>query len=124
MRKTRHQATLLPVLFQKKRPPGHVTGEIHLRGQVALVGSGTFSSHLDGDLFAAQALQVEASATIRGSVHAQQITVAGTVTGPVEAREHVRLEPSARLNGPLIAKSADIEPEADFQGDLAIGTQP
>lgn len=108
--------------FHKNRPPGQIGPHLHLQGQATFVGSGIFSAKLDGDLFATDQLIVDRSASIQGSLHAKRIDLAGSILGRVESVEHTYLQPSAQLQGALVARSVQIEAGATFQGDLTIGS--
>lgn len=121
VRKRPLRPKLTPVLFHKNRPPGCISPQIRLQGQASFLGSGIFSASLEGDLSASETLTVDPSASVHGSLHAKQIDLAGSVQGTVEAQGHSHLRPSARLQGTLVARSAEIEAGATFHGEITIG---
>jgi cytoskeletal protein CcmA (bactofilin family) len=61
-------------------------------------------------------LTVSESGVIRGTVDAEEVTIAGSVTGQIKAR-HVILVKGAKVIADLIQDRLSIEPGAFFEGN-------
>lgn len=101
MFRRRHQAT---VIAQGLRIAGNVSAE----GSVELHGE------IDGELHCTS-LRVSEKGRINGKIIAEDVTVNGTVEGPIHG-EHVSLEPRARVTGDVHHDSFSIEKGAFFDG--------
>lgn len=63
-------------------------------------------------------LRIEAGGQVQGEVSADHVLIGGTVIGPVSAREHLELLPTARIEGDVRYKSLDMRPGAIVAGLL------
>ena len=70
---------------------------------------------IDGDI-KSFTLTVSESGVIRGTIDAEEVTIAGSVTGQIKAR-HVILVRGAKVIADLIQDRLSIEPGAFFEGN-------
>lgn len=85
-------------------------GGLQIEGQVFGPVSGTADTP--------SSLRIEAGAQVQGEIAADHVSIAGTVLGPVLAREHLELQPTARIEGDVRYKSLDMRPGAIVAGLL------
>lgn len=85
-------------------------GGLHIQGQVIGPVHGLDS--------APTSLRIDPDAQVRGEVCADYLVIGGTVQGPVLARQHLELLPTARVEGDVCYQSLDMRPGALVAGLL------
>ncbi len=98
----------LTIIAQGCRFDGTVSGpgDIHVQGE------------LSGEVASTGALVVAENGTVRASLHARTVVVAGSVQGDVSADEKIELKPSANLRGNITAPRITIQEGATFEGQV------
>jgi cytoskeletal protein CcmA (bactofilin family) len=94
-----------------------IGGEVVISGNV----SGQGDLHLDGTVegdVGCKSLILGVSGRIKGNIHADRATIAGTVEGIVNAGT-LTVEKSARITGDLSYQALSIEPGAQVDGRLS-----
>ena len=86
-----------------------VTGNLESDGDMQIDGT------IDGDI-KSFTLTVSETGVIRGTIDAEEVTIAGSVTGQIKAR-HVILVKGAKVIADLIQDRLSIEPGAFFEGN-------
>lgn len=120
-------------MFSRKNPPAEGKPIVASRNSDAgfsvlgkdIVLSGSLKAEADlhvdgtieGDVVCKALVQGEAS-TIRGSISADSVRLAGTVDGPIEAA-HVVILRSARVRGDVRYDALTVEQGADVTGHFA-----
>jgi cytoskeletal protein CcmA (bactofilin family) len=89
-----------------------VDGEIS--GEETLTVLGT----VKGKIAMAQAVVVEAGASVEADVEGQTVTVSGKVTGNVSAREKLELRPESKMIGNAKAPRIVVADGATFKGNV------
>lgn len=74
--------------------------------------------HVDGDISTDRRVVVAEGAEVRGTINAQTVRVAGYMEGHVIATEMLVLTSSAEVRATLEAETLEIQPGADFSGDV------
>lgn len=102
---------------------GSVIGaELRVQGACAFRGGLQVDGQVVGDVTAdggaPSVLVVGASGRIEGAVRADAVSVAGTIVGPVQARERLELRAGARIEGDVRYKLLDFQPGAVVVGQL------
>lgn len=73
---------------------------------------------IHGDISTDRRVVVAEGAEVRGTINAQTIRLAGYVEGHVLASEELVLRPSAEVHATLEAEVLEIQPGADFTGEV------
>jgi cytoskeletal protein CcmA (bactofilin family) len=90
------------------------------RNDGAVGGSGDIQvqGELTGEVTSSGSLVVAESGTVKATVHARTVIVAGSVQGDVSADEKIELKPSANLRGNITAPRIMIQDGATFEGQV------
>ena len=64
---------------------------------------------LNGDLVCANNAVIGATATVKGSLTVESITVLGQINGNIVAKDRIELKTTAKINGDLKAKRLTVE---------------
>jgi cytoskeletal protein CcmA (bactofilin family) len=95
-----------------------LTGSLQGQGVVDVEGT------VDGELNIDGAVCVTAAGLITGPVTADVIRISGRVVGPVNAREHLRLERSGSIEGDVNAASLVVEDGGRLNGRATMTQAP
>ena len=87
-----------------------VSGELHGTGNVLVEGELTGGIRVDGTVTVAR------SGLVKGPIEAENVYVAGSVTGDITARAAVRLEMTGSITGSVTMRSFTIEDGGCFDG--------
>lgn len=91
-------------------------GTIRSAGEVRLAGT------VDGEVDAAQTVNVEAGAEVRATITSAAIVVSGRVEGDLSATGKITLHSSARVKGDLLTRGIVIEEGAGLEGSIRISS--
>lgn len=98
-----------------------LSGELRGTGSVLIEGTVTGAVRVDGTV------TVAGSGMVKGPIEAQDVCVAGSVTGDITARAAVRLEMTGSITGSVTMRSFTIEDGGYFDGQshmTATGAEP
>jgi cytoskeletal protein CcmA (bactofilin family) len=95
------------VIGAKTTIKGEITGEEDL----------VIEGVVEGQIKIARDLRVGPGGTVKATVHAQAVTIAGELLGDVHAVHRVELLPSGRLTGNIRAPRVVIAEGATFRGN-------
>ena len=98
-----------------------VSGELYGTGNVLIEGTFLGDIRVDG------AVTVAASGVVKGPIQAEDVVVAGNVTGDISARAALRLEMTGSITGNAAMRSFTIEDGGCFDGQshmTATGAEP
>ena len=95
--------------------PSLLSSDLNITGNLESAGDMQIDGTIDGDI-KSFTLTVSESGVIRGTVDAEEVTDAGSVTGQIKAR-HVILIKGAKVIADLIQDRLSIEPGAFFEGN-------
>lgn len=110
-------------LFRDTSGP-EVRGPLWLKGNLDFPRGGIFDSQLEGKIRSRQTLLVGPLAEIAGDLRVENCQIQGKCSGRIDASASVRIDASGHYSGKLTARSLRVEPEADFQSELAIDPHP
>ena len=102
----------VPVLGQKIRLKGEITGEQDLLIEGQVEGSVVLRSH---------AVTIGEEGEVKASIVGRTITVKGTVKGNLTADEQIVLHNSATVEGDITAPRVMMEDGATFRGGIDMG---
>ena len=98
-----------------------VSGDLCGTGSVLIEGTVTGGIKVDGTVTVAR------SGLVKGPIEAENVCVAGSVTGNIAARAAVRLEVTGSITGSVTMRSFTIEDGGYFNGQshmTALGAEP
>lgn len=102
--------------------PGTVVGaNVKLQGQLRDTQDIIVHGQVDGEVASEKNVTISDSATIKGPVAANIVTVGGTVRGSIEAREKLEILPTGKVIGSITTKELTIKPGAIFNGRSSMG---
>lgn len=93
-----------------------VSGECVFRGSLQIDGAVAGPVQAEGD--PGSVLVIGAGGRVEGAVCADHVSVAGTIIGPVQARERLELLATARIEGDVRYKMLEMQPGAVVAGQL------
>ena len=99
----------------KGTAPSLLSSDLTITGNLESEGDMQIDGTIDGDI-KSFTLTVSESGVIRGTIDAEEVTIAGSVTGQIKAR-HVILVKGAKVIADLIQDRLSIEPGAFFEGN-------
>ena len=102
------------VSVSKTVPPSLFSSDLVINGNLESSGDVQIDGTIDGDVKSGS-LTISGSGVVRGTIEADEVTIAGTVTGQIRAR-HVVLLKGAKVIADLIQDKLSIEPGAFFEG--------
>ena len=113
------------MLFRKKKPAGNDNLPAAIQPTVVATGTaidGNVASrgevHVEGTvrgLITADVCVIEAGGSVEGEIEADEIVVAGRMTGPMRAR-HVQLRQGARVDGDITSDTIEVDHGARLSG--------
>lgn len=112
-RNPRTPAASTPMVGQKIRLKGEITGEEDLVIEGQVEGSVVLRSH---------AVTIGEEGEVKASIVGRTITVKGSVKGNLTAGEQIVLHSSATVEGDLTAPRVMMEDGATFRGGIDMGT--
>ena len=96
-------------------PEAKFEGILSFRGHVRIEG------RLKGDVIAEGCLRIELGASVEGRIEVDELIVAGSLQGNVEARKRIELQPTARVNGTLRTPALALAEGCILDGRCAAG---
>lgn len=95
-------------------PRDSLNGTLRIEGDLYIRGT------VDGEISVGGDIGVEASATVNASVEARNVTIRGTVNGPVSSRKKLLLSGSGSLNGDATVGRLVVEDGATLNGAITM----
>lgn len=97
--------------------PGTIVGaNVKLTGTLKDANDITVHGRVDGEVISDRNVQIGETATVKGPVSADVVTVAGVVKGGVVAKSKLEVLPSGKINGSIETKELIIRAGAKFNG--------
>jgi len=99
------------VAFESRIGKGtKISGKLFFKAPARIEGEA------DGEI-AGDILEIAAGAVVTARITAARVTIAGTVSGEIVARERVELQPTARVRCAISTPSLVLSEGAKFDGD-------
>ncbi len=89
------------------------------QGRMFLQGESRVGGHVEGSVSCDGVLTVEESAVITGDLHGVVVLFNGRIDGNLKASDLLRLSPTARVYGDLMAKRLIVEDGARIEGRVS-----
>ncbi len=90
--------------------------DVEITGNVKSASHIQFDGKLNGDLNCAGIATVGKTAVVKGNVVADAVTIAGTVSGNVSAKDRIEMKSTAKVHGDIRAKRLTVEDGVTFVG--------
>ena len=97
-------------------PQSVLSAEVEITGTVKTSGSIRIDGKLDGELNCGGDAVIGKSAAIKGNLTVNSVSIAGSITGNVTARDRIEMKASARVMGDIKAKRLAVEDGVTFVG--------
>ncbi len=112
--------------FEKKmyRPITVISSDVIIRGEVEGNCDMRFDGRLKGDIRVDGLLLIGKTAEITGNLVAENISIAGKVTGNAYATEKIEINRTGELIGDIKSKSLVIEDGGVYKGTVEDGIKP
>ena len=92
-----------------------------LEGKLVYDGSVHVDGRAEGEFRVTGNLDIAAGAMAKISIDAANVTVKGTVEGPVTAKDKLTLGKNAKLSGDIVVRRLQIEDGASLNGHVRMG---
>jgi cytoskeletal protein CcmA (bactofilin family) len=92
-----------------------------LEGKLVYDGSVHVDGRAEGEFRVTGNLDVASGATAKISIEAANVTVKGTVEGPVTVKDKLTLGKNAKLSGDIVVRRLQIEDGASLNGHVRMG---
>ena len=135
-RPTGRRVTVVMGLFGKKKQAGEnsagpgsrqtalIGPKLAIKGKVSGSGNLILMGTLEGEFDLGGELVIAPPAVVNGEIKALTLSVGGTVSGNLTARDKIRLEKTARVQGRLIAPRLSLEDGSFFNGEIEMKPRP
>ncbi|MBI2590205.1 polymer-forming cytoskeletal protein [Candidatus Berkelbacteria bacterium] len=97
--------------------PGTVVGaNVKLTGTLSDVNDIIVHGTVEGEIISDKTVTISETASVKGPVTAQMVSVSGKVQGGITAHQKLELLPTANVGGAITTKELLIKPGATFNG--------
>lgn len=93
-----------------------IDSQVEIVGTVKTAGSLRIDGKLQGDLNCGGDATIGKTAQIKGNINVNSVSIAGTVTGNITAKDRIEMKASARVMGDIKAKRLAVEDGVTFVG--------
>jgi cytoskeletal protein CcmA (bactofilin family) len=97
-------------------PQSTIASEVEIKGTIKSAGSIRIDGKLDGELHCSGDAVIGQSATLKGNINVNSVTVEGTLHGNIIAKDRIEMKSSARVTGDICAKRLSVEDGVTFVG--------
>ena len=97
-------------------PETVISSDAEIVGTMKTSGSVQFDGKLEGDLQCGGSTAIGKTATIKGNLEVDSISIAGSIVGNVTANDRIEMLSTARVNGDIKAKRLTVEDGVTFIG--------
>ena len=94
---------------------------VKIEGKVKSNGNIRVEGQIEGDIESRGSIVIGGNGEVNGQVNADSISIAGNVTGTVNAKSKVTLEEKGNLQGDIFTKSLVVKEGARFDGKCKMG---
>jgi cytoskeletal protein CcmA (bactofilin family) len=97
-------------------PQSVIAADVEITGTIASTGSVRLDGKLDGELNCAGDAVIGKSAVVKGNLAVNAVTIEGTITGNITAKDRIEMKSTARVTGDIKAKRLSVEDGVTFIG--------
>ena len=109
-------------LDSRRGPTTYVTPETKIVGSISGEGDYIFCGSVEGDCHIEGTVTLAAGGYWKGTLHAEDLVIAGTVEGDVCAKQRVEVAGTARVSGSLAGHSIAVAEGAIIEGEIKVQT--
>lgn len=93
-----------------------ISSEVEIIGTVKTSGSIQIEGRVEGEILSEGDVLLGKSGSVKGDLHVNSVTVAGTIQGNIHAQDRIELKSTARLLGDIKSKRLAVEDGVTFVG--------
>ena len=93
-----------------------IAEDMEITGSIKCASQIQFDGKLNGDLNCTATAMLGKSALIKGNIIAESVTIAGTITGNITAKDRIEMKSTAKVQGDIRAKRLTVEDGVTFIG--------
>ena len=97
-------------------PQSVISNEVEITGAIKSSGSVRIDGKLDGELQCSGDAIIGKSATIKGNLTVNSVSIEGNIQGNVVAKDRIEMKSTARVTGDIKAKRLSVEDGVTFIG--------
>jgi cytoskeletal protein CcmA (bactofilin family) len=97
-------------------PQSVIATEVEIHGTIRCCGSLRIDGKLDGELHCNGDALIGKSATIKGNLTVNSVSIEGAVEGNITAKDRIEMKSTARVTGDIRAKRLSVEDGVTFIG--------
>ena len=97
-----------------------ITEDIEITGTIKAAGGLRMDGRLNGDINCAGDVIVGKTASIKGNLSVNSVTVEGQISGNIVAKDRIGLKAAARITGDVKAKRMTVEDGVSFIGKAEV----
>ncbi len=99
-----------------KTPETIISSEVEIIGTIKTTGSVQMDGKLEGDLHSEGDTTIGKSAEVKGNLNVNSVSISGSITGTVTAKDRIQMLATARVQGDIKAKRLTVEDGVTFVG--------
>jgi cytoskeletal protein CcmA (bactofilin family) len=103
-------------MWKRKRIETIIGPETQFEGNIQTKGTLRIDGLLDGGITDAEEVIVGETGRVRGDVNARSVTVAGNITGDINASDSIEMLPESRVTGDIRTAHLSVIEGVIFQG--------
>jgi cytoskeletal protein CcmA (bactofilin family) len=104
--------------------PGTVVGaNVKLTGTISDVNDITVHGTVEGEVVSDKTIVIAETASVKGPVTAQVVSISGRVNGSITAHQKLELLPTGQVNGSITTKDLNIKSGSTFNGKCVMTDQ-
>ena len=103
------------------QPATMIAPHTFIKGELRLDGPAVIAGHVEGNIKAADTLEIGPEGIIDGDIRGVVVAIQGTVKGNISAAQACRMGASARVAGDLCTANLAIAEGAQFIGNVCVG---
>jgi cytoskeletal protein CcmA (bactofilin family) len=97
-------------------PQSIIASEVEITGTIKSAGSVRIDGKLEGELHCTGDAIIGKSATIKGNLAVNSVTIEGIILGNVVAKDRIEMKSTARVTGDIKSKRLSVEDGVTFVG--------
>ncbi len=93
-----------------------IAADVEITGTIKTAGSIQFNGKLEGDLHCEGNTAIGKGATIKGNLFVESVSLEGSITGNITAKDRIQMLATAKVQGDIKAKRLTVEDGVTFIG--------
>jgi len=93
-----------------------IAEDIEITGNIKSASQIQFDGKLNGDLNCVGAAMLGKTAVVKGNIIAESVSIAGSISGNITAKDRIEMKSTAKVQGDIRAKRLTVEDGVTFIG--------